>query len=58
MPMRGYIYRAFRVGGIRFLRIGQYQFSFCIVRRSPSFRRVRRRWYRVSDAWRYGAILS
>ena len=25
--------RAFRVGGLRFLRIGRVQFSFCICRR-------------------------
>ena len=25
--------RAFRVGGLRFVRVGQLQLSFCIVRR-------------------------
>lgn len=28
--------RCFKVGGIRFLRIGRLQFSFCLCRRRPS----------------------
>ena len=24
-----------KIGGIRFLRIGRYQFSFCVVRTKP-----------------------
>ncbi len=28
-------FRAFRVGGIRFLRIGRIQLTFCITRSSP-----------------------
>ena len=24
-----------KIGGIRFLRIGRYQFSFCVVRAKP-----------------------
>jgi hypothetical protein len=28
--------RAFKVGGIRFLRLGRIQFSFCICRRRPA----------------------
>jgi hypothetical protein len=27
--------RAFRVGGLRFLKIGRLQFSFCICRANP-----------------------
>lgn len=26
--------RRFKVGGIRFLRIGRYQFAFCVCRRT------------------------
>lgn len=32
--------RAFKVGGIRFLRIGRLQLSLCVVRRKYEYRRL------------------
>jgi len=33
MVLARYPIRAFKVGGLRFLRIGRLQFSFCLCRR-------------------------
>lgn len=39
--------RAFKVGGIRFLRIGRLQFSFCVCRKRRVKRDVKRKLERI-----------